>query len=206
MHRLMPPQLLLRVHDIGYLLTTPLPVWQQCTEGEEIELWVFSDIREDRFDLYGFSSEQDRRFFGALMNLQGIGPKTALELCSIPRSMLERAVALRDPTPLTDVKGVGRKTAEKLLVELSSLYESHPETLAAPPGESRSGLDHDALEALTGLGYDQRDVLEQLRSLPQSVSVTEDRITAVLRALSAKNVAAQQAKQRNPLEQNQPKR
>lgn len=179
------PHVAVDVAGVSYLASVPLPVWDGLKQGETATLIVFTYVREDRLELFGFHAATDRALFIALLNLSGIGPKLALELCSIPREMLVSAAEHEDAGMLTNIKGVGRKTAEKLLVDLKSLFEKHPEwtELAAGIGEKRAAFDSDAIAALTSLGYDQSSVLHALKKIPVNVKRTEDRVAAALRSL-----------------------
>lgn len=180
-------QIVVETAGVGYLVTVPAPVWEALVEGETATIILWTYVREDRFDLFGFLTADDRGFFGALMNLSGIGPKTALEVCSLPRHMLLAAIRSDDPHSLQEIKGVGRKTAEKLLVDLRQLLERHPEWEAAwtrgTDVEKHASFDLDAIAALSSLGYDKSTILQALKKLPASIVKTEDRVTAVLRSL-----------------------
>jgi Holliday junction DNA helicase RuvA len=182
--KLDPTELIVEAHGVGYRVTVPIDVWDTLKDAAPSELWVSTYIREDRMDLFGFLDRAGRTLFEALITLPGIGPKLALELCAVPRTLLTHAVAKQDPAVLTSVKGVGKKTAEKLLVELRALVERKPDLLG-PAGLSRDRheFDQDAVAALSSLGYDTPTVLESLRSLPQDLTTTEERVTAALRSL-----------------------
>ncbi len=181
--RLTCPLLSVNVHGVGYLVTVPLPVWQGMTEGGQVTLLVHANIREDRFDLYGFLTETDRSLFIELLGFSGIGPKTALELCSIPKQIMLQAIATEDAALLTQIKGIGKKTAEKLLVDLKSLSEKHPEQLTGGEEIAVGGTDRDAVAALISLGYDQLTALKAVKNVPAKFTRTEDRVTAALRSL-----------------------
>lgn len=179
------PHVAVDVSGVSYLASVPHPVWDSLQNGETTTLIVYTLVREDRLDLFGFRNASDRTFFMALLNLSGIGPKLALELSSIPREMLVEAAEKEDAGILSSIKGVGRKTAEKLLVDLKSMFEKHPEwaALVSSPGESRANFDADAIAALTSLGYDQPSVLDALKKIPTKLKRTEDRVAAALRSL-----------------------
>lgn len=179
------PQVVVEAHGVGYLATVPYPLWDELKEGQETTLILYTYVREDRLDLFGFGAKEDREIFSELLNLSGIGPKTAMELSSIPRSMLLLAAQNDDVTMLTKVKGVGRKTAEKLLVDLKSLLEKHPEwtVLDKKKGDGPAAYDDDAISALSTLGYDRYAIVEALKKLPVNINKTEDRVAAVLRSL-----------------------
>lgn len=179
-----PGEVTVDVHGVGYRVQTPLDVWERVMEGAERKLWISTYVREDRLDLFGFLDRAGRSLFEQFLALDGIGPRMALELCSVPRSLLGNAVDAADPSLLTSIKGIGRKTAEKLLVELKSLAERHPELLRDASGEKRtSALDPDAVSALEALGYDAPTIMHALKALPADLATTEDRVAAALRSL-----------------------
>jgi len=179
-----PGEMTVDVGGIGYRVQTPLDVWERVAEGAEQKLWISTYVREDRLDLFGFLDRTGRALFEQFLQLPGIGPKMALELCSVPRGLLGSAVAQEDAGILTSIKGIGRKTAEKLLVELKSLAEKHPELLRDGLGEKRTGaLDPDAVSALEALGYDAPTIMQALKALPSDLATTEDRVAAALRSL-----------------------
>ncbi len=180
-----PGQLTVDVQGVGYRVLVPMSVWDALTDGETAEIHTVAYVREDRFDLFGFSDVGTKALFEALIECSGIGPKTGLEFCDVPRSILLQALAEDDAGLLTNVKGVGKKTAEKLLIELKNLSERDPSLFAAPAQMSELGphLDQDAIAALTHLGYTQEIVLSTLKALPRSLKTTEERVTAALRSL-----------------------
>lgn len=184
-HKLDPGEATVDIGGVGYRVCVPLDVWDALTEGEQHMLWIVSYIREDRFDLYGFSDRSGRTLFEEFLKLPGVGPKLALELCAVPRTLLQQAVIENDPALLQGIKGIGRKTAEKLLLELRSLQEKLPDILmvAGTAVSTRSEFDKDAIAALTALGYDAQTVLHTLKELPSDLTSTEDRVAAALRAL-----------------------
>lgn len=179
------PLVAIDVHGVGYLVTVPAPVWDDLKAGETATLILYTYVREDRLDLFGFLTGDDRSLFAELLNLSGIGPKTALEICSIPRSLLLMAITEEDVGSLTKIKGVGRKTAEKLLVDLKQLYEKHPEWAVSGTKTlgTKAAYDDDAISALATLGYEHSAIIDALKKLPHSITKTEERVTAVLRSL-----------------------
>lgn len=172
------------VHGIGYRVMMPAGDWDKLIEGEQCRLHISSYIREDRFDLYGFADDRSRMLFEKLIDIAGIGPRTGLELCSIPRSMLSQAVFEKDAAILTAVKGIGRKSAEKLLVELTSLMEKHPILFSGTTdGTVSARFDRDAAAALGQLGFSSEEIMRALETLPKNLETTEDRVAAALRSL-----------------------
>jgi len=185
--KLAPPHVGIEAAGVSYMVSVPLHVYEELEDGKDARLFIASHIREDRFDLFGFLTLQDRSLYTALVNLDGIGPKTALEICSLPRSLFFTAIVSDDLKMLTSVKGIGKKTAEKLLVDLKTLLEKHPEWSAQASVTSgtkpTASFDQDAIAALVSLGYDEQSALRVLRTVPASVERTEDRVKTALRSL-----------------------
>jgi Holliday junction DNA helicase RuvA len=183
-HRLAPEKVTVDVNGVGYGVSVPMNVWDELKEGKEATLCILTYVREDRLDLFGFLDETGRTLFQRFIAMNGIGPKHALELCAVPKSLLMQAIGSQEPKLLTSVKGIGKKTAEKLLLDLKSLAEKQPDIF----GTSSSGLvagitDSDAIDALKNLGYDTNSILNVLKNLPEELETTEERITAAIRSL-----------------------
>jgi holliday junction DNA helicase RuvA len=172
------------VGGVGYRVQMPLSAWEQAPEDKVSTVYISAYVREDRFDLYGFLDDGLRMLFEHLISRPGIGPKLGLELCSVPRSLLARAVAEEDPALLTSIKGIGRKSAEKLIVELKEVAEKMPSIIAdADPTSLPAKFDLDAVAALSQLGYSSSDIVRALEKLPKDLTSTEERVTAALRTL-----------------------
>jgi Holliday junction DNA helicase RuvA len=136
----------LDVHGVGYELLTPVgTVGRARTENGEVEVWVHTHVREDALDLFGFATETDRRVFRLLLGVPNVGPKTALGVLSaIPIEELARALERGDHARLGKIPGIGKKTAERLVLELK---------------EKLRGLDHSAHEAPVGTTGTEADRL-----------------------------------------------
>ncbi len=181
-HRLDPGEVSVDVQGVGYRVTVPLDAWDALAEGAIRMLWISTYIREDRLDLFGFPDRAGRTLFEELIKKQGIGPRLALELCAVPRSMLITAIQTQDESLLTSIKGIGKKTAEKLLIELRSMIENHPGIFGEDgPDLPAAGYDQDAAAALASLGYDTPTILQTLKGLPGELKTTEERVAAALR-------------------------
>ena len=180
-----PGEISLDVGGVGYQVLTPMDVWGDLSEGEEVKLFISTYVREDSFNLYGFSDSAGKTLFESFIAMAGVGPKLGLELCSVPRALLLQAISSQEPKILTSVKGVGKKTAEKLLVDLKSLVEKEPTILGASDKRlaASSQLDQDAVDALKTLGYDTGTIFNALKDLPDDLETTEQRVTAALRSL-----------------------
>ncbi|MBI2636293.1 Holliday junction branch migration protein RuvA [Candidatus Peregrinibacteria bacterium] len=183
-HKMDPGEATVDVAGVGYRVTVPLDVWDELKEAEPRMLWISAYIREDRFDLYGFADRDGQILFEELIKLSGIGPRLGIELCAVPRAMLRQAMEEQNARLLTGIKGIGKKTAEKLLLELRSLAERKPQIFTVRgAGAVRGEFDQDAIAALTALGYDSATVVRALKDLPATADTTEERVAAALRSL-----------------------
>ena len=149
-----PPQLLLEVGGVGYEVEAPMSTFYDLPAvGAEVRLLTHLVVRDDAHVLYGFAREEERRLFRMLLKVSGVGPKIALAILS--GSSVEAfagCVAARDVATLTRIPGVGKRTAERLVVELRDRLES-AETGIAAGLESGGGARAEALAALVALGY-----------------------------------------------------
>jgi Holliday junction DNA helicase RuvA len=160
------------VHGVGYELQTPVGALGRArAEGDEVEFFVHTHVREDALDLYGFPNETERRVFRLLLGIPNVGPKTALGVLSaLSVGELARAVAASDLARLGKVPGIGKKTAERLVLELKDKLtevetEGQAHVSAAPAGGARNRL----LSALTNMGYRPGEAEKAVASLGQRV-------------------------------------
>ncbi len=141
-------------------------------DGMELTLKTYLAVKQDGMDLYGFPDEAERRFFELLLGVPGVGPKTALSILrKAPREALEGAIGKRDLDYLTRVIGLGKKAAEKLMVELSEKVG----TGTAPDTD-----DSEVFDTLVALGYTEREARTALGRIPASVSGKDARLKAAL--------------------------
>ena len=179
-----PGEVSVDIHGVGYRVTVPVNAWDELHEGQEAQLWISTYVREDRLELFGFTDRETRLLFEQCISMSGVGPKMGVELCAVPRGILMKAVQDNDPAVLQNVKGVGRKTAEKLLLELKSLVDREPALFAGSADHPlAASFDQDTIEALVQLGYSTQDILQVLKGLPKNLATTEERVTAALRNL-----------------------
>lgn len=181
--KLSPGELLVDVQGVGYRVMVPIDVWDIVKDSTEQGLWISTYVREDRLELFGFIDRTMRLLFENLIDMPGIGPRTALEICAVPGRLLTQAIAQQDPKMLTSIKGIGKKTAEKLLVDLKSMSEKDPGIFGAGGADSDEihDADQDTIAALSALGYDMPTIMNALKNIPNEVQSTEERVTAALR-------------------------
>ena len=142
------------------------------------ELWTYLAVRENALDLYGFETKEELNFFELLITVSGIGPKSAMAILSVASlSNLRQAIVTGDTTHLVKVSGVGKKSAEKIVLELKDKFDG-----TSGSGEFVSG-DVDALEALKSLGYGEREAREALKKTGDSKD-TGDKVKKALKLLS----------------------
>jgi Holliday junction DNA helicase RuvA len=183
-HKTEPGEVTVDVGGVGYRVSVPLDVWDELAEAEPRMLWISTYVREDRLDLYGFADREGRTLFEELLKLSGIGPRLGLELCAVPRTIVKQAMEEQNAGLLMTIKGIGKKTAEKLLLELRSLAERKPQIFnVKSAGVWRGEFDQDAIAALTALGYDSSTAIKTLKDLPAELKTTEERVAAALRSL-----------------------
>ena len=166
-----PPQLLIDVNGVGYEVDVPMSSFYNLPGlGERVTLLTHFIVREDAQILFGFLTQDERQTFRQLIKITGVGPRMALSLLSgLSVGELAQAVARQETARLVKVPGIGKKTAERLLLELKGKLA---DALAAPASVA-SDAQADILQALIALGYSDREAAAALKSLPPDASVSE---------------------------------
>ena len=180
-----PPQVLLDVGGVGYDIDVPMSSFYNLPEiGERVTLVTHFVVREDAQQLYGFLSQKERAAFRELIRISGVGPKLALSVLSgMSADDLAQCIVLQDAGRLTRVPGIGKKTAERLLLELKGkLADALPQ---AGGISANAGVANDALNALLALGYSDKEALPTLKQLPEDLSL-EETIRQALKLLARK--------------------
>jgi holliday junction DNA helicase RuvA len=177
-----PPQVVIDVQGVGYEVDVPMSTFYNLPAlGTPVTLLTHFVVREDAQLLYGFLTEAERATFRELLKISGVGPRTALAILSgLSAAELAQAVTAQDAGRLVKVPGIGKKTAERLLLELKG--KLGPD-LGLPAGGAVSDGQADIVQALLALGYNERDARAALKALPADVGVAEG-IKLALRALS----------------------
>jgi Holliday junction DNA helicase RuvA len=173
-----PPQVLVDVNGVGYELDVPMSTFYALPgNGEAITLYTHVVVREDAHSLYGFATLEERTAFRQLIRISGIGARTALAVLSgLSVADLASAVALQQPSTLVKIPGIGKKTAERLLLELKGKMLSQPSDAVSAHGS-------DVLHALAALGYSDKEAAAAVAGLPAGMPVAEA-IRAALKALA----------------------
>ena len=177
-----PPIILVDCQGVGYELEVPMTTFYELPEiGNDVTLLTHFIVREDAQLLFGFGSEQERKIFKQLIKVNGIGPKVALSILSgISLNELMKAINHSESDLLLKIPGIGKKTADRLVLELKDKFKDIPSSSST--SEMPSQLD-DIQNALIGLGYSQKDATTIVRELPDEISVN-DGIRQALKMLS----------------------
>lgn len=180
-----PPQLLVDVGGVGYEVEAPMSTFYQLPDtGQPVHILTHLLVREDAQVLYGFASEAERQLFRSLIRITGVGARIALAILSgISAEAFVRCVQSEDAASLTKIPGVGRKTAERLIVEMRDRLRQTGSSLAQaiPAGTSGSPVD-EAFGALVALGYRPPEAQRLLKLVEDKASNTEELIRAALQA------------------------
>lgn len=161
----------IEVHGFGIEVRCPSP--ETLVPGQEATLATHLAVKQDGMELYGFADALDRDFFEKLLSVSGVGPKTALSILRrAPREALMGAIGKRDLNYLTKVIGLGKKSAEKLMVELS-------EKVA---GTIHDGADSEVFDTLVALGYTEREARRAIQAIPERMRGKDARLRAALAA------------------------
>ncbi len=177
-----PPQVLVDCNGVGYEVDVPMSTFYNLPgAGEKVTLLTHLVVREDAQLLYGFGSSGEREAFRLLIKISGVGPRTALSVLSgMSVADIAQAVTAQDAGRLVKVPGIGKKTAERLLLELKGKFGADLGSGAAAPGSDAQG---DIQQALVALGYSDKEAAASLKALPKDVGVSEG-IKLALKALN----------------------
>lgn len=173
---------LIDIAGVGYKVFVPLETLKALPVkiGEPVKVFTYLYVRETALELYGFATMAELEFFEMLISISGIGPKSALGILSVaPLDSLKRAIASGETTYLTKISGIGKKIAEKIIVELR-------DKLGGPDGAPMTSDETDALDALVSLGYNVREARDALRKVSGSVASLDQKIKESLKILGGR--------------------
>lgn len=164
--------LIVDIHGIGYKVSVPTSTLTGVADGAKIFLWTHLAVRENAQDLYGFETKDELQWFELLLSVSGIGPKSAMTIMNaVDTKSLETAIGRNDANMLSKAFGLGKKTAEKIVLELREKVGSIDRK-----GGSLSGSDGDVVDALVGLGYSLREARDAMQAVPKDITSPEERI------------------------------
>ncbi|MGI0116989.1 Holliday junction branch migration protein RuvA [Zooshikella sp. RANM57] len=185
-----PPELMIDVQGVGYELEAPMSSFYQLPEvGGEVTLFTHLAIRDDAHQLYGFVTQQERMLFRALIKVNGVGPKLALTILSgMETQDFVHSIQRQDTATLVKLPGVGKKTAERLLIEMRDRlkgWETDSGSLFAIPSDQPGEHDvlQDAVSALQALGYKASDAEKAIKTHYQAGATREELIRLALKGM-----------------------
>ena len=184
-----PPHLVVDVGGVGYELEAPMSTFYSLPGvGAEVQLVTHLVVREDAHVLFGFATERERSLFRELIKVSGVGPRIALAILSgVTADEFHRCVEAQDVARLVTVPGIGRKTAERLVIEMRDRLKTLPGPAFAPgtPPAAGGGAQAEAFAALVALGYRPAEVSRLLQKVDASAITTEEIIRHALRAAAS---------------------
>lgn len=180
-----PRSVILGVYGIGYVVhvTDDTAVILAAKKDAVVRLWTHQAVREDSLDLFGFETETDLRLFELMIGISGIGPKKALSILSLaPAATLTKAIASGDTGYLTKVSGIGRKMADKIVLELEGKLAGLVSLVTGADLQD----DADVLSAIQALGYSAHEARSALKEVPDTVTGIGERVKAALKNVGKK--------------------
>lgn len=180
----LPKEIILETHGVGYRISVTDRLLLTLSEGDELSLLTHLAVREDSMTLYGFEDEATLELFEVLLSVSGIGPKSAMGIVAgTDPSAMKHAIALGDITYLTKISGIGKKSAEKIILELRDKFRDLPLSDSTYAGQA----EREALEALESLGYGIRDVREVVHGIARHHDDAKGIIAEALKALGKRS-------------------
>jgi Holliday junction DNA helicase RuvA len=165
-----PDGLVVDVGGVGYLVAATPSAVRKADGAAEVSLHTYLHVREDALQLYGFAEAAERELFVQLLSVNGVGPKVALAIVSgSPAAELRRAIVLEDTARFQAIPGIGKKTAERLVLELR---DKLPKAVPGARGDA-SAASADVVNALLGLGYNEREAQAAVKQLPPDLQLAD---------------------------------
>jgi holliday junction DNA helicase RuvA len=163
--------ILVLTNGIGYNVNVTADFLAECKPDTKAQLYIHTAVREDGISLYGFSKKEELDFFEQLISVSGIGPKIGLDILATPLRITQSAIVNEDAGLLTKIKGIGKKTAERIILELKNKITP----VSGKSGEKTvSTINEDAVMALESLGYERFQIIKAMADLPKNIKQTED--------------------------------
>jgi holliday junction DNA helicase RuvA len=166
---------------VGYKIKIPTKILNEITENNESEFFIHSHIREDAFDLYGFNTINELNFFETLLSVKGIGPKIALEIVNVDINSIKSAILNKDIGIISSIPGIGKKTAERIVLELKNKVEIDDISNLRPSQGLSNDISDDIMEALLKMGFQRAKIIGTLSKLPDDFKSEEEIISYFLK-------------------------
>ncbi|MFC1647602.1 Holliday junction branch migration protein RuvA [Patescibacteria group bacterium] len=168
----LPTALIINAGNIGYLVNISQNYLTECEENDHKELFIHTAVREDDISLYGFEKFEELEVFKLLISVSGVGPKSALEILNNPISSIKYAISNGDSALLVQTKGIGKKTAERIVIDLKEKIgtSEKPQDYTS----TASDINEDVVSALENLGYRKHQIIQKLKKMPEEIQEPED--------------------------------
>lgn len=170
-------------NGVGYKVYTTLDVLSGVEDGSNLSLWIHTVVKDDAIDLYGFIKRDALDYFNLLLSVSGIGPKSALNILGLANTKnLRQAITSQDISYLTNISGISKKIAEKIVMELKGkILEDSDDENPSPYNRQNRNVEVEAIEALKALGYTQKEAKEALENISKEIRETKD-VGTILKA------------------------
>lgn len=174
--------LILDVNGVGYLVNCPAPLLEKAELHLPLDLHIHTVVREDDLSLYGFEELEDLELFQLFISVNGVGPRLGLDLFATSIDTIKKAILENNTHALTQMKGIGKKTAERIILELKDkLGDLGYDESKVTKTKQKNDVPDDVLHALIGLGYHQKDITRVFRSIKTPLENSEDLIKYFLK-------------------------
>lgn len=178
-----PGSVIVETNNLGYQIFIGEKNWESLQSEQAVELFIYHNVREDTEDLYGFNNLDELSLFELLISVSGVGPKSALSVLSLASAeQIKQAIILGDESLLTQVSGIGKKTAQRLILELKNKISGLPLDLANG-SILNNNVDQDDLEALLALGYNLAKARQALAKVDNQITDPAQRLKLALQNL-----------------------
>lgn len=170
-------------NGVGYKVYTTLDVLSGVEDGSNLSLWIHTVVKDDAIDLYGFTKRDALDYFNLLLSVSGIGPKSALNILGLANTKnLRQAITSQDTSYLTNISGISKKIAEKIVMELKGkILEDSDDENPSPYNRQNRNVEVEAIEALKALGYTQKEAKDALENISKEIRETKD-VGTILKA------------------------
>jgi len=164
--------IILKSSDIGYLVKISQSFLNECEKDDHKEFFIHTAVREDDISLYGFETFEELEVFKLLISVSGVGPKSALEILNNPLSSIKYAISNGDSALLVKTKGIGKKTAERIVIDLKEKIgaSEKPQDYET----TTTDINEDVVSALENLGYRKHQIIQKLKKIPEDIQEPED--------------------------------
>lgn len=170
--------IILKAGGVGYLVFATPSLLSAATIDQELECFIYTSVRDDAIDLYGFATVSEQALFKDLISVSGVGAKTAISILSFPKDQIIQAIRSADADFFTNIPRLGRKNAQKIIIELKNKYQATNELNLNTTDFS------DLIRALQSMGYSRAEAQQAVKTIPDGVDQIEEQLKIALKSLA----------------------